>query len=83
MKFRGREETVVVEFSKPGNAIYIHAAPVFAKTLGTLRQSEFRISSERGLKHASRLEKFNHIQPNEKWQREVRNFLAGLGIRLT
>jgi hypothetical protein len=82
MKFRGREEFVVVEFSKPGNAVYIHAAAEFTRVLGTLRRTEFRISSERGLKHPSRLEKFNHIQPNQKWQREVRNFLAKMGVRL-
>jgi hypothetical protein len=50
--------------------------------LGTLRRTEFRISSERGLKHPSRLEKFNHVQPNYKWQGEVRNFLAMMGVRL-
>jgi hypothetical protein len=82
MKFRGREEVVIVEFSRPNNAIYVHGSSQFARVLGSLRQREFRISSERGLKHSSCLEKFVHKQPNEKWHREVRNFLAGLGIRL-
>lgn len=82
MRFRGREEFVVVEFSKPGNAVYIHASAEFARVLGTLRRTEFRIGSEGGLKHPSRLTKFNHVQPNQKWQAEVRNFLALMGVRL-
>jgi fermentation-respiration switch protein FrsA (DUF1100 family) len=82
MRFRGKEEIVVVEFSRTGNAVYIHAASEFARVLGSLRGTEFRISSDHGLKHFSRLQKFNHMQPNEKWQREVRNFLAAMGVRL-
>lgn len=82
MRFRGKKDFVVVEFSKPGNAIYIHAAEKFTEVLGSLRRTEFRLDSQGGLKHHSRIEKFVHRQPNDKWQRNVRDFLASMGVRL-
>jgi hypothetical protein len=76
MRFRTKHgDIVVVEFSKSGNRVYIHEATQFAKHLGSLRALEFRVGSEKGLKHASRLARFTHHPPGA-WQREVRAYLA-------
>jgi hypothetical protein len=43
--------------------------------------AEFRVGSDRGLKHATNLAKFIH-HPRGQWQRDVRGYLAGEhGIR--
>lgn len=82
MRFRAKHgEIVVVEFSKSGNRVYIHAAGPFEQHLGSLRSVEFRVGSERGLKHVTHLARFTH-HPRGQWQRDVRAYLAGEhGIR--
>jgi hypothetical protein len=83
MRFRGTRDIIVVEFSKPNNAIYIHKTETFQTVVGHFRTSRFKISTSGGLKdRSSHVERFNHIQPNSRWQSEVRNYLASLGIRL-
>jgi hypothetical protein len=82
MRFRAKYgEIIVVEFSKSGNRVYIHAAGQFEQHLGSLRSAEFRVGSERGLKHVTNLARFTHHPPGQ-WQRDVRAYLAGEhGIR--
>jgi hypothetical protein len=82
MRFRAKHgDIIVVEFSKSGNRVYIHAAVPFEQHLGSLRSVEFRVGSERGLKHTSHLARFTHHPPGS-WQREVRAYLASdHGIR--
>jgi hypothetical protein len=82
MRFRAKHgDIVVVEFSKSGNRVYIHAAVPFEKYLGSLRAVEFRVGGERGLKHTSYLARFTHHPPGI-WQRDVRAHLASdHGIR--
>ena len=82
MRFRAKHgEIIVVEFSKSGNRVYIHAAGQFEQHLGSLRSVEFRVGSERGLKHVTHLARFTHHPPSQ-WQRDVRTYLAGEhGIR--
>jgi hypothetical protein len=83
MRFRGTKDIVIVEFSKPGNAIYIHETVQFQKIVGHFRTSQFSISTSGGLKdRASHIARFIHVQPNRRWQNEVRNYLAGIGIRI-
>jgi hypothetical protein len=83
MRFRGTKDIVIVEFSKPGNAIYIHETAQFHKIIGHFRTSKFSLSTSGGLKdRASRIARFIHVQPNRRWQSEVRNYLAGMGIRI-
>jgi hypothetical protein len=83
MRFRGTKDIIVVEFSRPNNAIYIHGTETFQRVVGHFRTSRFKISTSGGLKdRSSHIERFSHIQPNSRWQSEVRNYLASLGIRL-
>lgn len=80
MRFRTREgDIIVIEFSKTGNAIYIHHAPTFEKHIGSLRSAQFRVGSSRGLRHETKITKLDH---RGQWQREVRAYLASEhGIR--
>lgn len=88
MRFRTmRGEVIVVEFSRPGNSIYIYQAVYFERHVGDMRTGKFAISGEHGLKHLHRATgqqergqqgRFAH---HAGWQSDVRAFLAGLGIR--
>ena len=77
MKFRGAGEVIFVEFSRTGNALYIHDSEKFrAETNKSLRSRAF--SLVRDLKHATRLSRVNHTS---RWQSHVSNVLSRLGIR--
>ena len=81
MRFRGTTDIVVVEFSKPSNAIHIFKTQTFQNNLGQFRTSRFKISTSRGgLKDRSCL--FKWFSHHSGWQSDVRNYLATVGIRL-
>jgi hypothetical protein len=77
MRFNGPPDTVAVEFSQKGNAVYFYDANVFKTAVGSFQQVSFRVTE---LKHHSHLAKFTHYPPGE-WQRRVRSYLASRGIR--
>lgn len=78
MRFRGATEFIVIEFSKPGNAIRIHDAEKFERLVGGMRAKRtFHVSDD--LKRSgSTLTTFNHTL---YWSGTVSAFLAQRGIR--
>jgi hypothetical protein len=74
-------DTVVVEFSQVGNAVYFYEAKVFKAKVGDFWQKLFSIASLK--RKGDRLQKIDHNPiPPGQWQYKVRNFLAGRGVRL-
>jgi hypothetical protein len=93
--FNGSEadpDTVVAEFSQPGNAVYFYEANIFKTKVGEFSRNMFSVAS---LKRDDRLTKFSHRPKYNKsrsrtdpradpgqWQQDVRTFLAQRGVRL-
>lgn len=76
MRFRGDSQTIVIEFSQSGNALYMHDAELFR---GGLRKSSYHFTNE--LKgHASRVGWYAH-NPTPGWMVKVANALARRGVR--
>ena len=80
MRFRGARGVVVVEFSRPGNAAYVHDADLFDQHVGGLRASRYQVATHsKGLKsQTSMLTKYNHT---DSWHWRVANELTRFGIR--
>jgi len=78
MHFKGRPDIVAVEFSRSGHAVYFYDANVFESTVGKFQRLSFSVYD---LKHGDPMESVTHY-PQGQWQRKVRNFLAGYGVRL-
>jgi hypothetical protein len=78
MRFRGATEFIVIEFSKPGNAIRIHDAEEFERQVGGMRaKRSFHVSDDLK-RNGSTLTTFNHTL---YWADTVAAFLAQRGIR--
>jgi hypothetical protein len=79
MRFRGATELLMIEFSQPGNALYVHDAGGFDQFVGSLRSRRHTAHVSRHLKNLnSYLAKFSHHQ---NWQHAVSQFLYQHGIR--
>ena len=78
MHFKGRPDIVAVEFSRSGHAVYFYDANVFESTVGKFQRLSFSVYD---LKRGDPMESVTHYPPGQ-WQRKVRNFLAGYGVRL-
>lgn len=77
MRFHSSPDILCVEFSRTGNALYVHDAQRFSEKIGSIRRPTFTLAGD--LKgHGSFLGKFSHHQG---WQWGVQNFLARHGIR--
>lgn len=86
MRFRGAQGLVFVEFSKSGNALYVHDADMFEQKVGGLRPyvdskgvvaRAFHLNDD--LKHRSRLYKQPHHVST--WRTRVTEGLQRLGVR--
>jgi hypothetical protein len=76
MRFRGAPDLLCIEFSRTGNALYVHDADKFTKLCGSIRNPSFNLAYQ--LKNSGHIERFSHVH-NWKWN--VDNFLARHGIR--
>lgn len=77
MRFKGTQDILCVEFSKSGNAMYVHDMDKFVQWNGGIRQSRFHVRND--LKSfASATTKFDH---RGNWEADVRAFLSRTGIR--
>jgi len=83
MRFLGAQGLVFVEFSKPGNALYVHKADTFDQLVGGLRPHSggrdraFHLQDD--LKHSSRIFKQPHHLTT--WRTRVTEGLQRLGVR--
>lgn len=79
MRFHGASKDILcIEFSKVGNALYVHDADTFVERFGSIRRPHFDLNFD--LKnYGSLLEKFTHHAST--WQMNVMNFLSRHGIR--
>jgi hypothetical protein len=78
MRFRGASELLIIEFSRPNNAIYVHDAAQFERVTGSLR-SRRQFSLDDHLKRkAAGTETFSHITG---WQERMAEFLRRHNIR--
>jgi hypothetical protein len=86
MRFRGAQGLVFVEFSKSGNALYVHNAETFEQRVGGLRPyidnrtvvpRAFHLQND--LKHRTRLDKQPHHVST--WRAKVTERLQRLGVR--
>ena len=78
MRFRGTGPDILcIEFSKSGNALYVHDADAFVQRFGSIRRGAFELSAD--LKNKSTcLHRHSHIG---YWQSTVQAFLARHGVR--
>ena len=77
MRFKGAGGLIFVEFSKSGNALYVHDAKVFAQAVGSIRKGTFHLTND--LKRASAVGKVAHHIST--WRDRVSVMLSRLGIR--
>jgi hypothetical protein len=77
MRFGGAMDLIVVEFSRPGNALYIHDASKFERRVkGGIRASSFHLRDD--LKGSTMEEWFPHLPG---WESKVSWFLSRCGVR--
>jgi hypothetical protein len=77
MRFRGAGGLVFIEFSRSGNALYIHNADVFQEAVGGIRLGVFHLVHD--LKHRKAVGKVTHHIST--WRAKVADMLLRLGIR--
>jgi hypothetical protein len=80
MRFRGHGRFVVAEFSRSGNAAYIHDAERFDALVGGMRARRYQVAtSPKGLKsQQAMLTRYSHL---DGWQDRVHAELRVLGLR--
>lgn len=77
MRFHGTPDLLCIEFSRTGNALYVHDAGQFGERFGSIRRLSFNLAYD--LKNGGTfVNKFSH---HTNWQWNVQNFLARHGIR--
>ena len=77
MRFQELEDVLCVEFSRTGNALYVHNSEEFLRHHRSIRQPRFLLSGQ--LKDARAMrDRFVH---SSSWQETVRHYLTQLGIR--
>jgi hypothetical protein len=77
MRFKGQEDVICVEFSRTGNALYVHQTDAFIEANRSIRMMRFQLATQLKSTHTMR-DRFNH---SSNWQWTVRQYLARLGIR--
>jgi hypothetical protein len=77
MRFKGQEDVICVEFSRTGNALYVHGTDAFIEANRSIRKMQFQLATQLKSAYTMR-DRFNH---SSNWQWTVRHYLAQLGIR--
>jgi hypothetical protein len=78
MRFRGATDLLIIEFSRPNNALYVHDAVKFDRLVGNPRSRKtFNLDLE--LKHRGAF--LNRLPHTSSWEYTVADFLRNYGIR--
>jgi hypothetical protein len=77
MRFKGQEDVICVEFSRTGNALYVHETDAFIEANRSIRMMRFQLTTQ--LKSTRTM--CNRFIHSSNWQWTVQHYLAQLGIR--
>jgi hypothetical protein len=77
MRFNGRMDVICVEFSRTGNALFVHDTAAFVELNRSMRRPKFQLATQ--LKNASTM--LNRFPHQGNWEWNVRHYLSAFGIR--